>query len=122
MRAFMPGIDGLCGVADTEIESFIRSYLREMDSLSATGLVLGALLFVLAPVVTVGIPLPSFLLPQKWLDVYANRVASHPVYLIRQGIVVLKMAAGLCWGADPVVRRQLSLEPYPADPGTWLQE
>jgi hypothetical protein len=118
----MPAIDGLPGVGDTEIDGFIRAYFREMNILSTSGLVLGTLLFVLAPVVTIGVPLPSFLLPAKWLDAYADRVVAHPVYLIRQGISVLKMVAGLCWGADPAVRRRLNLQPYPADPGTWLHE
>ena len=118
----MPAVDGLPGLGDTKLEPFIRAYLREMDMLSTTGLVLGALLFVLAPVITIGVPLPSFLLPAKWLDSYSNRVVGHPIYLVRQGISVLKMVACLCWGADPMVRKRLNLDPYPADPGTWLQE
>jgi hypothetical protein len=118
----MPAVDGLPGVGDTNIESFVRGYLREMNLLSTLGLRLGALLFVLAPVITIGVPLPSFLLPGKWLDAYADRIVRHPIYLVRQGISVLKMVAGLCWGADPAVRETLNLEPYPADPGTWLQE
>ena len=122
MRALVPGGEGLCGLAETELDTFLRSYFREMDGISTGGLLLGTLLFVLAPVVTIGVPLPSFLLPEKWLDTHANRIAAHPIYLVRQGILVLKMVAGLCWGADPTVRRQLGLEPYPPDPGTWLQE
>jgi len=109
-------------VQDTELDRFARAYLREMNLLSTTGLMLGALLFALAPVLTIGVPLPSFLLPAGLLDKYANKVVAHPVYLIRQGISVLKMFAGLCWGADPAVRQRLNLQPYPPDPGTWLQE
>lgn len=118
----MPAVDGFPGVGDTELDTFIRGYLSDMNLLSTLGLRLGALLFVLAPVITIGVPLPSFLLPSKWLDTYADRIVHHPIYLVRQGISVLKMVAGLCWGADPAVRVRLNLDPYPADPGTWLQE
>jgi hypothetical protein len=121
-RALMPPMPGIPGVDKVYGQAFVRQYLSEMDGLSRVGLVLGTLLFVVCPIITIGVPLPSFLLPAAWLDRYANRIVAHPVYLIRQGVSVLKMVAGLSWGSDPQVRRALNLEPYPQDPQTWLHE
>ena len=118
-KAVMPSGCGVPGVGDGELRAFMVEYLEGMNGVSKVGLVLGALLFVLCPVITIGVPLPSFLLPRPWLNRYANRVVSHPVYLIRQGVTVLKMVSGLCWGKDPEVRRALNLDPYPDDPRSW---
>jgi hypothetical protein len=46
-------------------------------------------------------------------------VTGHRIYLVRQTVFLLKMVAGLCWGAHPDVRARLALRAYPADPGTW---
>ena len=37
-------------------------------------------------------------------DRYAHAVSSHPLYLVRQLIFLVKFAGGLCWGRDPAVR------------------
>ena len=117
--AVMPRGRGIPGVRDTDLRAFLKEYLAGMNTVSKVGLYLGALVFVLCPIVTIGVPLPSFLLPQSLLDRYTNRVLGHRFYLIRQAVTVLKMVSGLCWGRDPAVRRELNLEPYPEDPRTW---
>jgi hypothetical protein len=39
--------------------------------------------------------------------------------LLRQALLVVRLIAGMCWGADPRVRACFALEPYPVDPGTF---
>ncbi len=83
------------------------------------GVLAGGVVFAISPLFTIGVPLPAFLLPERMLERHAQKVTVFPIYLLRQSIFLVKLAAGLCWGADPAVRRQLALPPYPEDPGTW---
>jgi hypothetical protein len=117
MKALYPRTGDLPGVADTGIEEFLRRYRRETSRLIWTGLVFGTFVFTFFPLLTIGVPLPSFLLPRRTLDRYAHAVATHPLYLVRQAIFLVTMAAGLCWGAHPDVRARLALPAYPPDPG-----
>lgn len=119
MCALYPPSADLPGVADTGIDAFLARYKRETSLLLWSGLVLGAVVFTLTPLFTVGIPLPSFLLPRGALERHARRITVSRVYLVRQTVFLVKMVAGLCWGAHPDVRKILNLPPYPADPGTW---
>ena len=64
---------------------------------------------------------PALSLRSKTLDRHANLAAAHSLYLMRQAMLLLKTVGGLCWGADPKVRRALGLRDYPSDPGTWKQ-
>ena len=69
---------------------------------------------------------PSFCLhspqpPRGLLDRHASRITTTRFYLLRQAVFLVKLAAGLCWGADPAVRARLAMAPYPADPGTWVE-
>ena len=52
------------------------------------------------------------------LIAHAHALATHPVYVIRQLIVLLKLMGGVFWGESPEVRAFLHLPAYPADPGT----
>lgn len=119
MCALMPPIDGLPGVGETGIDLFLARYLSETNWLTWLGVVGGTLIFTLTPLFTVGVPLPSFLLDAERLDRHADRIASHPNYLVRNLVMVLKLGAAFCWGADPAVRAHMNLPPYPEDPGTW---
>lgn len=107
------------GAADCGLDDFLRRFRRESPALIWLGTVAGALVFHLTPLFTVFVPLPAFLLPAALADRHASRIASTNVYLVRQAIFLVKLAAGLCWGADADVRRRLALQPLPADPGTW---
>ena len=122
MCALYPKTASLPGIADTDVEGFLRRYKRESTALMWIGLVFGAVVFTLTPLITIGVPLPSFLLPKKALDRHASKIARHPVYLLRQAVFLVKFSAGLCWGADACVRGLFALPPYPADPGTWRSE
>ncbi len=109
----------LPGAADCHLDDFLKRFNREAPPLIRLGVLLGALAFHLTPLFTVFVPLPAFLLPAGLLDTHAARISSTRFYLLRQTIFLLKMAAGLCWGADPAVRARFALPPLPADPGTW---
>jgi len=119
MTAMLPSSASMPGVDQTDIDGFLKSLQREAPALFKIALYLAACVFTFLPLITNGWPLPAFTMPSRWRDSYANRFASHRIYLIRQLAVILKTAAGMCWGMDPNVRRHLELKPYPADPGTF---
>ena len=113
--AFFPGID------DTDLRPFLRRFSTEAAPIMRLGVYAAAVLFVLLPVVTVRVPLPSFCLPRRLLDRHADRVTQLPSYPVRSLLLLLKMIAGMCFGAAAEVRHQLGLPPLPPDPGTWRQ-
>ena len=119
MCDMMPAVGDLPGIADAGIDVFLAQLRRESPLLVWVGLVLGALIFVLSPVLTVYVPLPSMLLPRGLRDTHADRICTTRFYLLRQAIFLLKMYACMCWGQDPAVRRRLHVAPYPVDPGTF---
>lgn len=117
--ALYPTTGDVPGVGELDLDAFLARYKREAPPLMWMGLVLGAWVFTLTPILTVHWPVPSFLLPRATLDRHAHLVASHPWYLLRQLVTVLKMAGGLCWGQHPRVRALHAVAPYGPDPGTW---
>jgi hypothetical protein len=119
MAAMMPRTAALPGIADTDIDGFLRRMRVDAEPMFWLGLVLGALMFVLTPLFTVGLPLPAFLLPARSLGRHAERLLSHRLYLVRQAVFLVRLSAGMCWGADPVVRSRFALAPYTPDPGTF---
>lgn len=121
LTSLMPPIDGLPGLIDTDLDTFLDRYRRESSWLIWLGLVGGTAVYVLSPLITIGIPLPSFLLSEAQRNRHSSRVVRHPVYLVRQAVFLLKMTAGLCWGSSPVVRRVMNMDPYAADPGSWRE-
>jgi hypothetical protein len=119
MAAMMPRTAALPGIADTDVDGFLRRMRADAEPLFWLGLVLGAVVFVLTPLITVGLPLPAFLLPEAALARHAERVLSHRVYSLRQVVFLVRLCAGMCWGADPAVRSCFALAPYAPDPGTF---
>ncbi|MFT7519313.1 MAG: hypothetical protein ACI9MC_001453 [Kiritimatiellia bacterium] len=107
-RALFPALNDLPGLDEVELNRFIARV--KVESPAAIWWALGgaSLLFVVSPLFTTGVPLPSFWLRPAALDRHAHRVASSPIYLVRQAIFLLKMFAGMCWAADPSVREQLA--------------
>jgi len=120
MCALLPSIDGLPGLTPRSSRHHARRLLTETSPLFRLGVVAGSLLFVLSPLITVGVPLPAFLLPRTLLDRHANRAASHRIYWVRQAMFLVKAAAALQWGADAEARRAVGMDPYPEQPDTWL--
>jgi len=119
MCALMPRVDGVPGIADTGVEEFVARFRRESTLPIWLGVFLGAVFFVLLPLFTVGVPLPAPLLSARLLERHAQKMSVFPLYLVRQPIFLLKMLAGMCWGAHPSVRAYLHLPRYGEDPGTW---
>jgi hypothetical protein len=122
MCALYPREGDFPGVEDTDVAAFLKRYRREAPNLIWMGLVLGTFVFVWTPLLTVFVPLPSFLLPRSLLDRHAMKITGTRIYLLRQAIFLLKLAAGFCWGSHPSVRAKMNLAPYPEDPGTWRKD
>jgi hypothetical protein len=116
--AFFPREGDLPGLADLGVDEKIAALRRDSTKLFWFGIVAAAFFFQIAPVLTVGIPLPAALLDEEQLDKHANRIATHPVYLIRQIIVLLKLMGGVFWAESPELRSFLHLPAYGDDPGT----
>lgn len=114
-----PRTEDLPGAEDCDLDAFLDQYRRETTLLLWTGVVLGAVVYHLAPLFTVGIPLPAFLLSEDAADRHADRIASTRVYLIRQTVFLVKLVAGLAWGRHPSVRAKFALPPLEPDPGTF---
>jgi hypothetical protein len=118
MCALFPRTARLPGISDTHLDEFLVRFRRETNLTMWTGISLGSLLFVVSPLLTVGIPLPAFWLPKAALERHARKMASTSIYLVRQLVFLVKMMAGFCWAADPQVRRAFNLPALPPDPGT----
>ena len=119
MCAMMPGGGELPGLTASEATAYARRVRAESDWLYSLGLCLGAVVFAITPLITLGIPLPAFLLPSGLLDRHAQRVVEHRSYLIRQAVFLVRLNAGMCWGALADKRASLSQPGYPGDPGTF---
>ena len=119
MCAMMPRTDGLPGIEDTDLDGFLRRMKRDSDFLYWLGLVAGGLAFAASPIITIYVPLPAFLLPKGLLAKHTDRFLYHPIYVVRQAAFLVRLSAGMCWGADPVVRAKFALAAYGQDPGTF---
>lgn len=119
MADLFPRTEHFPGLADTGLDVFLKDFQREAPWIMRFGTGVGAFVYCVAPLFTVGLPLPSFWLPTPLRDLHAQRFAASPMYFVRQSGFLLKMVAGLCWGKHSDVRAKIGLQPYPPDPGTW---
>jgi hypothetical protein len=119
MLPLMPSSADLPGLADTQLDAFLQRMRREADPLFWAGIVAGSVVYAATPLITLGVPLPAFVLPARLRMRHAARLLAHRFYPLRQAMLLVRYAAGLCWGADPTVRAYFALAPYPADPGTF---
>lgn len=119
--AMLPTHPSLIGVEETDLDSYVRQFMSETNWITWIGVVASSVVFMLTPLLTLGLPVPAFLLTRRALDRHANRLSSHRIYLLRQSTFIVKMVAGFCWGAHPQIRAHFNMVPYPADPGTWRQ-
>jgi hypothetical protein len=118
MVAFFPRVDDLPGLAELGVDDKIVTLRRESTALFWTGIVAAAVVFQISPILTVHRPWPAVFLSEEQLDTHAHKLATHPVYLLRQLILLLKLMGGAFWGQSPEVRAFLHLPAYPDDPGT----
>ncbi|MBL8922479.1 MAG: hypothetical protein JNJ54_26750 [Myxococcaceae bacterium] len=107
------------GAADCGLDEFLKRFKAETTTLVWLGTVLGAFVFHFTPLLTIFVPLPAFLLPKGLLDRHAAGITTTSIYLLRQAVFLVKLPGGLCWGADPQVRKLIALPPLGTDPGTW---
>lgn len=119
--ASVPRYQDLPGIADTKVEAFLEKLQAEAPGTFYLGLRVASIIFVLSPLLTVGIPLPAQWLSKSKLNKHAEKISESPIMLIRQMMMVQKMMAGLCWGEDEKVRAYYGMEPYQENPGTWRQ-
>lgn len=116
--AFFPRVDDLPGLDELGVDEKIEALRRESTWLFWLGVVGAAFFFQLAPILTLYRPWPAVFLEPEQLDQHCYKLATHPVYLIRQTAVLLKLVAGLFWGQSPEIRAFLTLPAYGPDPGT----
>ncbi len=116
-----PGTDNVPGLDPQRTERFLVTFLGEAPLPMRLAFYGSSLAFLFSTPLTVGRLQPALSLRSKTLDRHANLAAAHSLYLMRQAMLLLKTVGGLCWGADPKVRRALGLRDYPSDPGTWKQ-
>ena len=119
LAILFPPTGDLPGVDNGGLDAFVAQFRRETPWLLWLGVLMGALVFHLTPVLTVHLPLPAFLLSPALADKHADRIAGSRWYLIRQAIFILKLPGGMAWGADPAVRERFALAPMERDPGSW---
>jgi hypothetical protein len=118
MVAFFPRTADLPGLADLGVADKIARLRRESTLLFWTGIVFGSLFFQVSPILTLRRPWLAAYLSEDDLDRHANALASHPVYLVRQVTVLLKVMAGVFWGEAPEIRGFVHLPAYGVDPMT----
>jgi hypothetical protein len=118
MVAFFPRVDDLPGLAELGVEEKIARLRRESTLLFWTGIVGATVFFHLSPILTVRRPWLASALTEDELDTHTYKLATHPSYLVRQLVLLLKLIAGIFWGESPEIRAFVHLPPYPADPGT----
>ena len=114
-----PRTDALPGIADTDIDGFLKRFRKEAAGLMQLGVIFSVALYTAAPLFTIGIPLPAFALPARKRDAHAAKISKSPIYIVRQAMFLLKTIGGLAWGQDDRVRAVMHLPPLGADPGTW---
>lgn len=117
--AMYPRTEALPGAEDCDVDGFLRRYRADTTAVMWLGVVMGALVYQLTPLVTVFVPLPAALLPASLADRHAYRITTTNIYLLRQAVFLVRLVAGLCWGAQPEVRQRFALPALPPDPGTW---
>jgi hypothetical protein len=110
---------GLPGAEDCALDEHLQRFKRESCLIIWLATLAGGLLFQLTPFMSVYVPLPAFLLPRSLQDKHAMKIQATRFYLLRQAVFLVKLCAGLLWGADPAVRKRLALPVLPPDPGTW---
>lgn len=114
-----PGNEELPGIEQCDVDGFLDRFQQDTNPTMYAGVLAGSVVYAIAPVVTLGKPVPSFLLSKEDRDRHANAMCTTDRYLLRQTTFIVKLVAGLCWGQHPSVREKMNLEAYPEDPGTY---
>jgi len=119
MVPLVPRVGELPGLDETDLDGFLGRLHGDAPPTIWWGLVAAALAYQLAPLLTLGLPWPAAGLGPTRGDRHADRAARSRIYPLRQATFLLLTFAGLCWGADAEVRRQLDQAPLEPDPDSW---
>ena len=120
LSVIFPSTDAVPGIADLpDTRQRLSGLFDHAPFRFQLALSMSTLVFCVAPLITIGVPLPAFMLPRSALERHAQRLAVHRLYLVRQTMLVLKSVGGLVWGGHPMVRTALELPLYGDDPGTF---
>ena len=119
VEAIFPATDILPGVAETDLDSFLRDVHHRAPFTMRLGLWLATFVYMVSPIVTVYLPVPAFVLRGRCLERHTTRLLESRSYLVRQIVYLLKMVGGLCWGEHAEVRKRFGRAPLPPDPQTW---
>ena len=109
----LPGLD------QVDVDGFLVNFSRDAPFLMRLALFLSVMVYIFSTPITVFVPWPALWLPRGLRARHTARLATHPIYVVRQTMTMLKMVAGMAWGQDPAVRARLHLEAYEPDPATW---
>jgi hypothetical protein len=120
--AMFPPTDDFPGIATMDLPQYVTRFLSDASWLLWLGTVGSSLLFVATPIVTIYVPLPSFLLTRTALDRHAQNAADSNIYLLRNASFLVKMIGGLHWAGTPAIRSTFHMAPYPPDPQNWRTE
>jgi hypothetical protein len=119
--ATLPASEKVPGVDPKRCAEFLRRFSREAPRLPRLALHVAVLVFQGSPPLTGAGWRPALWLTPEALARHSEKLASHPLYHLRQVSLMLKTMAGLVWGADPAVRAALFMEPYADDPSHWRE-
>jgi len=119
LETTFPRFGDLPGLQRPATLIFLRKLFADSPLLIRLALSASTVVFILSPVITIFVPLPAFLLPRKMCDAHAHKLATHPIYILRGVMLMIKTIGGLQWGADVAVRAKLAMQPYPSDPDTF---
>lgn len=111
----LPGLDAI------DCQPLLRNLSAQAPFTIRATMHLSVLLFCLTPILTLGIPLPAFLLSKAQVDRHAQKLSMSSIYLLRQIMLMIKTIGGLIWGAAPEVRQKFGMVPYPGDTSGWRQ-
>ena len=119
LAAVFPTTGSLPGLDRLDSKPALARLLAQAPHGLKLGVYGATALFLVTPLLTVGWPVPALLLPRATLDRHADAMSGHPIYLMRQAMLLLKTIGGLIWGAHPAVLAALDMDTLPPDPGTW---
>ena len=115
----LPAGGPLPGLDEVDLEQFLINFRRDAPLLMRVALSLSVLIYIFSTPITVFVPWPALWMPRGLRARHTERLAQHPIYVVRQTMTMLKMVAGMAWGQDPAIRQRLHLEAYESDPATW---
>lgn len=113
-----PTVDDLPGLCAATVDPFLDRLRRGAPTLVWLGLAGSALAYQIAPLITVGLPLPAAWLSAPARDRHADRCSRSAFYPLKQATFLLKTFGGTCWGAQPAVRARLGHDPLVAADAT----